>query len=263
MDLSGAIETIRPSVVQIAVKSPQKYHPSISVVGTGFWVNHRGLALTAKHVTEGARTLISNSPGTQLLIGRAMPNVSTPGITLRASFDYLQADIIEEDPQHDLALLQSSPNPFEAGPKIVIKTPDPETDVYLPLSLATLARTDARDGEWIAVSGYPLQEPALVTTSGGIASAFSTDIKEIQSPGAPPGFTVPAISDSYLADVSVNPGNSGGPVYRITDGEVIGVCVAFRIGQGSTGPSMFQYNSGLSVIVPIKYGLKLIAKHAS
>ncbi len=40
---------------------------------------------------------------------------------------------------------------------------------------------------------------------------------------------------------AVNPGNSGGPAYRQSDGEVIGVCVAFRIGQGSGGTDPFFY----------------------
>jgi S1-C subfamily serine protease len=131
--------------------------------------------------------------------------------------------------------------------------------------LASLSDQAVRDGEGIAVSGYPLAEPALVTTSGAIASAFGSDIQEIQAAGGPAGFLVPDSADSYLADVAVNPGNSGGPVYRIADGSVLGVCVAFRIAAGTleNHPSPFFYNSGLSVVVPIKYGQSLIARHAS
>jgi hypothetical protein len=39
---------------------------------------------------------------------------------------------------------------------------------------------------------------------------------------------LPSIADSYLADMQVNGGNSGGPVYRVAEGGVIGVGVASR-----------------------------------
>jgi S1-C subfamily serine protease len=100
-----------------------------------------------------------------------------------------------------------------------------------------------------------------VTTSGGIASALGVNIQQAQALGAPPDYTIPNTANTYLANVTVNPGNSGGPVYRISDGGVIGVCVAFRIGRDSNGTDMFFNNSGLSLVVPIKYGHELIARH--
>jgi hypothetical protein len=36
-------------------------------------------------------------------------------------------------------------------------------------------------------------------------------------------------TEVYLADMQANPNNSGGPVYRIEDGSVIGVCKARRL----------------------------------
>ena len=42
-----------------------------------------------------------------------------------------------------------------------------------------------REGERGAVSGYPLNEPSLVTTSGHIASAWGIDIKEVSHPERP------------------------------------------------------------------------------
>ena len=191
--------------------------------------------MTARHVIESSRTLMARSPGSYLLLGQAMPNLTGP-ITIRSSFNLVAADIIEEDARHDIALVKARNNPF-ANPQIFMKTP--ERDIYLPQRTADLSTSEVRDGQPIAVSGYPLAEPALVTTSGAIASAFGTDIQEAQIPGAPPGITMPNIADSYLADVAVNPGNSGGPVYQISDGEVIGVCVAFRIGAGGAGGNAF------------------------
>lgn len=110
----------------------------------------------------------------------------------------------------------------------------------------------------------------LITTSGAIASAWALDIQEVTPPGAPAGFKFPDIKDSYLADVSINPGNSGGPVYRVDDGSVIGVCVAFQkvplmtdAGPVIANESVLAYNSGLSVVVPIRYGEELLARRVA
>jgi S1-C subfamily serine protease len=261
MDLTEAIESVRPSVVQIALFSPTA-NPNRVVAGTGFWVSSTGLVMTAWHVVNDARQAIANSPEYKLALGQATPNISSPQLNMRGNFNILDCDVVQEDQRHDIALLQAKPNPFDSEQRPFVKTPKPETDIYPLLGVAALATSAVEDGERIAVSGYPLSETVLITTSGSVASAFGTDIKQANMPGGPAGFTMPDIADIYLADVAVNPGNSGGPFYRVSDGQVIGVCVSFRVGQGAVGTNNFLYNSGLSVIVPIKYGGELMAKSA-
>jgi S1-C subfamily serine protease len=262
MDLADAIECIRPSIVQIAVLPGAAAHGTqLNVLGTGFWVSENGLVMTARQVTEDAQRVMASLPGSRLMVGQGIPRITDPEFTIRGSFNYLGSKVIEEDPRHDIALIQVVQNPFATEQRPFIKALAPDADVYPLLGLATLSTSEVRDGEQIGVSGYPLAEPALVTTSGVIASALEVNIQQAQTLGAPAGYTMPNIADSYLADVTVNPGNSGGPVYRISDGGVIGVCVAFRIGHDSNGPGMFFYNSGLSAVVPIKYGRELIARH--
>jgi S1-C subfamily serine protease len=112
----------------------------------------------------------------------------------------------------------------------------------------------------------------LISTSGNLASSWAFDNVPTQVPGAPPGFSVRDVGDFYIADVRVNPGNSGGPVYLVELGEVIGVCVAFDLapvvyGDGSHEPASagnrpLSYNSGLSVIVPIRYVIDLLKKNS-
>jgi S1-C subfamily serine protease len=266
MELTTAIDHIRPSVVQIRV-DPAASGPGNRgvVVGTGFWAHPEGLVLTARHVSRDAQAAIAATPGARLRLGLAIPNLTGPPITIRSSFEIMDVEILEEDPRHDVALLRAPNNPFTSGRTSGVHQVGTSWGVNALFGLASLSDQAVRDGEGIAVSGYPLAEPALVTTSGAIASAFGSDIQEIQAAGGPAGFLVPDSADSYLADVAVNPGNSGGPVYRIADGSVLGVCVAFRIAAGTleNHPSPFFYNSGLSVVVPIKYGQSLIARHAS
>ena len=266
MDLPNMIDQIRPSIVQIRV-DPANWSPGNKgvVVGTGFWVHSDGLVLTARHVSQDAQSAIAASPGAHLRLGLAIPNLTGPPVTIRSSFELMDVELLEEDPRHDIALLRAPNNPFASGRPSGVHQSGQGWGVNSLYGLASLSDQPVRDGEGIAVSGYPLAEPALVTTSGGIASAFGTDTQQIQAPRGPAGFLVPDSADSYLADVAVNPGNSGGPVYRIADGKVLGVCVAFRVASGrlATHPSPFFYNSGLTVVVPIKYGQLLIDRHAT
>lgn len=111
-----------------------------------------------------------------------------------------------------------------------------------------------QDGVSIAVSGYPLSEPALVTNAGSVATTWS--MHETKPNGRS--------FNSYLGDVQVNPGNSGGPVYLVDDGSVIGVCVAYK-----SAPLLIQSsdlgirtNSGLTVIVPTEYVIEMLKKNS-
>jgi S1-C subfamily serine protease len=126
---------------------------------------------------------------------------------------------------------------------------------------ASICRREPRDGEAIAVSGYPLEHPALITTSGIVASAFSIDVAEREDPACP-RMTIPDVADAYVADVAANPGNSGGPVYLEESGEVISVCVSFRIATAEAeGVDPFSYNSGLTTVVPFRYAAEVLARH--
>lgn len=259
--LPFAVDAVRPSVVQIRLAPPGE---GGVVLGTGFILHAGGYALTAKHVTEAASREIKVVPtGARLLVGLATPNIDTPQLKMRANFELLGCEVVEEDARHDLALLKLTPNPFETGkPSGAARVPGGGLVVNGLFGLAPLTIERPRDGASIAVSGYPMLEPTLVTTSGIIASAWGTDLREVVPPGAASGFTIPDMADSYLADVAVNPGNSGGPMYLASTGAVLGVCVAFRVANADDGAgNLFSYNSGLSIIVPIRYGIDLLARH--
>lgn len=74
------------------------------------------------------------------------------------------------------------------------------------------------------------------------------------------------MKDLYLADLRVNHGNSGGPVYSARSGAVIGVCVAFELADIESrnlpeAGSLLKYNAGISVIVPALYVSNLLKKN--
>ena len=84
---------------------------------------------------------------------------------------------------------------------------------------------------------------------------------EAEVEGGPPGFRTPHPVDVFVADVQGNPGNSGGPAYRIGDAAVVGVCLQVQgaptwNARGEVGA--FAANAGLTVIRPARYVLELM-----
>jgi S1-C subfamily serine protease len=237
MDLAGAIERIRPSVFQMEVRI-EGLAARRFPVGTAFAVSEAGWLVTALHVVEaGEQALAAETGG--LLAMFAGPNIIGPPITIRASFSGQEVVVVDRDADHDLALLRTSSESLEPfvvqlGPQGVGTHPHP----------ARIAIERPRDGEPVAISGYPLGEPALITNSGSIATAWALDSK---------------LEDLYLGDFTANPGNSGGPVYRLSDSSVIGVCVAGKLIpiQGGAG----RQTAGLTVMVPCAYVVALLAKN--
>jgi len=83
----------------------------------------------------------------------------------------VDCDVVEEDALHDIALVRMKQNPFTGGMGTFMKTPTGSIDY--PHKVAVLRPNRPRDGEHIAVSGYPLSSTVLITTSGIVASAWA------------------------------------------------------------------------------------------
>src|SRR6266852_1931270 len=279
MNLPGAFEYLRPSVVQMVLSLDQPSGSAAAIfggklflnlaLGTGFFVNEDGYVVTARHVVKAFENLQIEARK-RLFVGMAGPDMENlHGISIRGNFTQLEFDIVDEDARHDLILLKLKRNPFKGETGIFMQAGDKKID-WLHKA-AILSPDRPRDGEAVAVSGYPLSSTVLVTTSGNLASSWSYEIQEIQVPSAPAWFRMPDVADSYLADVRVNGGNSGGPVYSVESSRVIGVCVSFhtapvQYGNGNQEPVTIGgrpllYNSGLSDVVPIRYVIDMLKKH--
>ena len=268
--IADLVELVRPAVVQVAVEitdsvggnpipSPLDQcfqNRGICVVGTGFFVNATGDVVTASHVANGiqARGPAPGALGTQqiieilgatgihanAIIEVSMPNVESRGLTLSSGRMSFPVIFVAADAEHDIAVFHATVNPFTnmgrtfSGPRYA----------GLPQTTAksvSLALSRPRDGEEIFACGFPFGEPGLVTTSGAIASAWKTTTLLTATAGLLQPVHI------YLADLRVNVGNSGSPVFRTQDQAVLGMIVELK---GSLG-----------VVVPAKYVSEFLNGH--
>jgi S1-C subfamily serine protease len=146
--------------------------------GSGFVVDRAGLILTNQHVVNG-----------------------THWVAVR--FDRgarVQATIVEEDPDADVALLRFNPS--------AVKT-------LRPVPLADLSRQPlAVEGQHVLTIGWPLHQQQVLTA--GVVSRVENDI--------------------LLSDIAIRHGSSGGPLLNLS-GEAIGI-TTFLDAPSDGGPAM-------------------------
>lgn len=220
--------------------------------------------VTAKHVIDGARQLVAKV-GSSLQLGVGLAHENTEN--MRANFTIVGFELVAEDEALDLALLKLGQNPFKGEVSTGIVFGD--EPLPLPHGHVTFDIDRPQDGEQIATTGYPLANPVLITNTGHVASAWASEIKEVPVPGVA-GMTRPEVADSYVADMEVNPGNSGGPTYAVDTGVVIGVCVASQLAPATftdtgepavVGGHGIAYSSGLTIVIPARYVIEMLAHH--
>ena len=276
VNLAAAVERVRPAVVQIVLAAeglPQEVEKRVGrsfllgAIGTGFLVNEDGYVITANHVMETGERLIRESATVpaarkRLLVGlvQQVTAFSHP------HFMQLEFDLIDTDPRHDLALLKLRLNPFRGEVRGPIIAGKPTAIVVNTVMLRT-ARP--KDGEPIGLSGYPLANPVLITKGGWLATAWSLDVRAPQQASNSGTLQAADVADSYLADIEVNNGNSGGPVYLAATAEVIGVASSFVRAAIKNDADQtvnldghaLTYSSGLAVVVPTHYVITLLRKN--
>jgi S1-C subfamily serine protease len=274
MQISEAIDHIRPAVVQIRFFAAgftdevrrRMGRPFITAcLGTGFFVNSDGYVVTACHVIQQGRRIAEQvqAGNKQIGAGLAQPNTEN----MRGNFALVEFDEIDADEQHDLALLKLKRNPFKG--EVTSGFAVGGKEVPLLFDTVTISPKRPKDGTAVGISGYPLDTNVLVTNNGFMATSWESEIQELPVPGIPQTFSLPQIADVYLADVEVNPGNSGAPVYSIEDGAVIGVCRGSKLAPvrdqagevvSIVGQNLF-YSSGLTIVVPARYVIDLLKKN--
>jgi len=270
--LASALQRIRSITVQVTAEigyssagNPIRRGSKSVVLGSGFLVDTAHHVVTARHVVEAAekaRENLLNAPAGRegpidpqsvsvgLFVGFASEQVvdwERENFSL-GNFTMVPATFLKFNPTADVAVLQILEVPQHSGFSLQGR----EHRISQPV----LPRFDERlaeEGEAIGVSGFPLEVPSLVTTFGRIGARYALANNALVQ----------------LGSVQVNPGNSGGPVYRLQDGAVIGIAIGYwqapaqvlvPLPSGQTVAGSAPMNSGLAAITPIRYALELLSQ---
>jgi S1-C subfamily serine protease len=250
-NLTEMVTTIKDCVVRVTARFPNGVSS-----GTGFIVNTDGIVITAKHVIYPFGPSVAPQ---DIEIGIRLPTVKGNLKILSSWQIFRSTAIVATDDSHDIALLRTN-RPL--APFVFLKTPTRSIEVKP--SAGILDVSELRDGESVFTSGYPLDFPILITTSGAIASSDPITTEGLN------------ILDIYWADMQANEGNSGGPLFSRTSGAILGMVEGYRDapvtfqgsqdqGQGVTKmpdgsllPRPLVYNSGIALIVPAHYVADLL-----
>jgi S1-C subfamily serine protease len=214
----SALPRIKAATVLVGLP-PEQLDDHAPGTGTGFFAIETGLVLTNRHVVEPHL-------GTKLAqwLRVWLPTQPKP-LPCHISGHLL-------DPLHDLCLLRV------------------DDDGRLPAPLPIAWDYQVREGESVALCGYPYGFTNLFNRGkSGLRGVNSVVQRAIISALWP----YPSSRDSEVTlmqlDTLTNPGNSGGPVFLPSTGEVIGVLTGF-LQNRSDGQAL---NTGISEAIPIHY----------
>ena len=160
-----------------------------SGVGSGFVLNGEGEVATNAHV-------VTQGEGEDIQRAREVYVEFADG-------NCVEAEIVGQDPNADIALLKI----------------DPEGLTLRPLPLGSSA--DVETGAPVAAIGSPFGERQSLSV--GVVSAVDRDIQSLNGEFAIPG--------AIQTDAAINPGNSGGPLVDAA-GKVIGVNQQIKTNSG-------------------------------
>src|SRR6266581_7467584 len=220
-----------PVVYQLD-RSPSSRGYHYSFFGNGFFINDQGYLLTVAHVLETFR----NGGQPYILVSR--PN-SPPQL--------VQASLVAADPEHDVAILLATPNPFAGIHKVA----------FLPLA----AEPAFRGQPVIALSLHPprLQNPNSFEvpredrSSGEVLSYESTQLEK-SAPSA----------EVFLLSHPVTLGQSGSPVFALDSRAVVGLVEGrwLRSSAVSVTKSSTQSTATPGAAIPIRYAIALLQRQS-
>jgi len=262
---AATMPDIRSCIVQIQIKTDQPQlgkSASYLIAGSGFVINSAGYIITAAHVIEKAEEYLSNVNSASKGLMAGFPSEKTLHLqdyqysSSEYGFITIGFDIIDIDRFRDIALLKLN-TPLDDAPYDTSHLPN-----VVPCRLSLIT---PETGTPVAVSGYPLQSPLLITQTGTVAGNTSFELRKVQDkwrstdhfmadtplnmgssgdPAYPPdtggtmasdnSFDLKKVQDRwrsidyFLIDTIMNMGNSGGPAYLPDTGEIIGMALAVR-----------------------------------
>jgi S1-C subfamily serine protease len=230
-ELPVLVERSKPSVILVGTYA-ETDSPRFSFRGSGFVFADGNLAVTNAHVLPES---LAGAHARRLVV---QVRRGQRDWTVRA------ASVLVLDREHDLALLRFDGDPAPA------------------LKLAAAGST--KEGVSIALMGFPLGGAlgfSTVTHRGIIAAITAI---ALPTPSAQ-GLNERAIRqlregtfDILQLDATAYPGNSGGPVFDIQSGEVVGV-VNMVLVKGAKETALSQ-PSGITYAIPAQYVEQLLGR---
>lgn len=227
--LPELVEQIKPSIVVIGTYAKTR-SPAFVMRGAGFAVGNGSVVATNAHVVP---ELLDSASGETLVIQML---AGGSGAHQR------RATMAVRDSAHDLALLRIEGAPLPA------------------LSLQNGGAV--REGQSVAFTGFPI---------GGVLGLSAVTHRGIISAITPIALPTSAANqlnekvikrlrsgafEVYQLDATAYPGNSGGPLFEMEKGEVIGIInMVFVKG---TKESALSHPSGISFAVPVLYLQELL-----
>lgn len=228
-DDAGLFSAVCPIVYQLD-QSPSSRGYHYSFFGNGFFINEQGYLLTAAHVLETFRD--GGQP--YILVARR----NGPPVLV-------QAAIIAMDPEHDVAILRATPNPFDSTYKVA--------------SLALSSDAASPGQAVLALSLHPPKQQNAHTFEIPREDRFSGEVLSYKSTRLDK--SAPA-AEVFLLSHPVNLGQSGSPVVALDSHAVVGLVEGrwLRSGVVSAVKSSPASMSTPGAAVPIRYAIDLLQR---
>jgi hypothetical protein len=189
------------------------------VIGTGVLINDDGDVLTAasvaKDTTVVSQTLRDIAIDSEVIVAGHARNAEFIKGDVRNGSGAFRASIKVIDAEHDVAVLGHDRNSLQQGPSAI----DEASMVHRQGSRAVrLGAQRPEVADAVFAFGFPTYSPALITTAGSVVLAVgSKNLIEARKSGDTE--LVPV----YRAKLDISPGNSGSPLFRATDGALLGI----------------------------------------
>lgn len=230
-ELPEVIDRVKPSVVVVGTHQLTRSPPFL-MRGTGFVVGDGRLVATNAHVVQEGPDL---GAGETLAV---VVHSATAAAQQRA------ARVLLVDKAHDLALLRIDGQPL---PALTLHDSDP-----------------VREGQAVAFTGFPIGGALGLSpvTHRGIISAITPIVLPSANARQLNARVVQQIRngsfDIYQLDATAYPGNSGGPLYETSRGEVIGIINMVFVKESKE--SALSKPSGITFAIPIRYLRELLVQ---
>lgn len=230
-DLPEIIERVKPSIVVVGTYQLTR-SPKFVMRGTGFVVGDGHTVATNVHVIQQA---LDEAAGEKLVIVSRLAD---------AAAQQRPARVHAVDNAHDLALLRIDGQ-----------------------SLPALSLHDSeavREGQTVAFTGFPIGGALGLSpvTHRGIISAITPIVLPSANARQLNARVIQQIRsgsfDVYQLDATAYPGNSGGPLFEVNRGEVIGIINMVFIKENKE--SALSKPSGISFAIPVRFLRELMAQ---